>query len=466
MTAHHQHQQVRDVLVLTLGLNVSVALGKIALGLMTGALAVTADGLHSLSDAAGNVTGLIANHYAAQPPDAEHPYGHRRFETMAALFIGGLLLLAAWEVMQGVLERLNSDMTPTITPLLLAVLLVTLVINILVSRYQTRAGRRLRSEILLADAANTRADVFVTLSVILSTLFVAAGYPWVDVVAALIVVALIGRAAWQILRQTGRVLVDTAPYTPEQLRTLVDDLPGIERVIRARSRGPLDEAHIDIDVQVAPAMTADHSATIAEAIRERLEARLGPLAEIEVHFAPHYARQPDVVLVARAKADALGLGTHGIQRIASGETTRLEMHVEVPPDQTLVQAHATVSQLEHDLRLALPDLDDVITHIEPASRPETPPDDSAIQRRIESLSTHAQNLLQEHFPEVGWHHLRAWPQTQADQDDQMALSMHAVLPPATPIESAHEVAERAETLLKGVFPQVTRVTIHTEPYDH
>ncbi|MCA9914694.1 MAG: cation diffusion facilitator family transporter, partial [Anaerolineae bacterium] len=192
----NRNQQVRRVLLITLVLNVLVAVGKIVLGIVSGSLAVLADGFHSLTDSAGNVAGLVATSIAARPPDENHPYGHRRFETLAALLIGGLLLLTAWEMLQGVLERLQDQTLPEINALMFVVLGVTLVMNIGVSRYQIRAGKRLQSEILLADARNTQADVFVTLSVITSTLLVAlTGMAWLDALAALAVVGLIARAA-------------------------------------------------------------------------------------------------------------------------------------------------------------------------------------------------------------------------------------------------------------------------------
>ena len=123
-----------------------------------------------------------------------------------------MLLLTAWEMVQGVVERLRENITPEITPLVLIVLVITLMINIGVSRYQIQAGTRLNSEVLLADARNTRADIFVTLSVIVSSIMVAlTGFAWIDIASALIVIVLIGKAAWEILTQTGQVLVDTAP---------------------------------------------------------------------------------------------------------------------------------------------------------------------------------------------------------------------------------------------------------------
>lgn len=287
--ARGSRDSVRRVLLVTLVLNLLVAGGKIIVGLTTGALAITADGFHSLMDGASNAVGLVANRIAAQPPDDDHPYGHRRFETLAALVIGGLLVLTAWEIAGAALDRLKDEAAPVLSPLAFAVMLSTLVVNTAVNRYQVRAGRRLRSELLLADAANTGADVFVTLSVLLSmALVTATGAAWVDAVAALAVVLLIGRAAWRILGQTSAVLVDAAPYAPDHLTGLLhpETASRAMRVLRARSRGPLDAAQIDIDVEVPPETTTAQTADLSARIRACLCESLDGVAEIEVHFVP------------------------------------------------------------------------------------------------------------------------------------------------------------------------------------
>ncbi len=287
-------QQVRTVLRLTLILNLLVAVGKIAVGTLTGALAITADGFHSLMDGASNGVGLVANHLATQPPDDDHPYGHRRFETLAALIIGALLMLTAWEIAGAALGRLRDNVPPELTPIAFAVMAGTLCVNICVNRYQVAQGKRLRSELLLADAANTGADVFVTLSVLVSmTLVTLTGWAIFDLAAALIVVGLIAGAAWRILMQTSAVLVDEAPYEPailvDLLHPYLAPLPDVDRVVRARSRGPLDAAQIDIDIEVAPETTTAQTALITDSIRRCLCEYLDGIAEVEVHFAPSRA---------------------------------------------------------------------------------------------------------------------------------------------------------------------------------
>lgn len=460
MTDNVRSQQVRRVLLVTLVLNLIVAAGKIVIGLITGALAITADGLHSIMDSAGNIVGLIALRVAVQPPDDDHPYGHRRYETLAALGIGALLLLTAWEVVRGAVERLAGGESPEITPLAFAVLLSTLVMNVLVNRFQVREGRRLDSQILLADAANTGADIFVTLSVIASmVLVVLFGWGWADVVAALFVTTLIGHAAFKILRQHGRVLVDTAPYTPEEIAGHVREVPAVDNIVRVRSRGTTDAAHIDVDVQVAPEMTAQQTAAIGDAIRAHLQQQLDGVSEVEVHFEPDGSREPDYTLLARARADALSLTTHEVLLSDSPRGKVLEMHVEVPPGQTLADAHQQVSRLEQAVKADLPDVAHVVTHIEPAL--SDAPDvqvDTGVLTQSQRLAAQVRQVLHQHDPELNWHQINVFPVPGG-----FAVNMHVTLPPQMTVEAAHRVAESTEMLLRTALPLIERVTIHTEP---
>jgi len=447
---------VRRVLIITLVLNLAVAIGKIVVGALTGAVSISADGFHSLMDGSSNLIGLGANAIAGRPADEDHPYGHRRFETVAALGVGVLLLFTAFEIITGALDRLTTGEQPEVTPLTFAVLIGTLIVNLIISRYERREGERLRSELLIADAANTGADVFVTSSVLVSMILVSTfGWAWADPVAALIIVVLIARAAWQILKQTGGVLVDTAPHKAGELMQIAAAVPAVKRVIRARSRGTVDAAHIDIDVEVAAGTTTEQTDAITDAIRAKLIERLGGISEVEVHFTPEHNGQRDYAQTARAHADALGLNTHEVRVIDSGDGKIMELHVEVPPQQTLGAAHEQATELEGAIRAALPDVVDVVTHIEPKLN-------AAGDRSVElaGLRTRALDVLRTRFPEADWHDLRI----SAD-GDTLALTLHAALSPDVALEDAHALAETAEITLRTAFPKVARVTIHTEPQE-
>lgn len=448
-------------MVITLVLNLIVATAKILIGLWSGVLAITADGLHSTVDGSSNIIALFANRLAARPPDSDHPYGHRRFETIAALGIGAFLLLTAWEILSSALGRLSGSEThQEITPLSFVVMIGTLGVNLFVNTYESREGRRLNSQLLIADAAHTRTDILVTISVLASMFLIALlKWDWLDTLVALVIVVLIVRAAWGILRQTGSVLVDTAPYSPEQLTRWTQELPCVAQVVRARSRGPKDSAHIDLDVMVNAATTTQHTEAITSAIRDKLRQHIPGLDEVEVHFVPDNNGRADYALTARAHADELGLTTHEVHVRDNGQGKVLELHVEVPPDQTLGGAHAQVTQLEQTIQQSLPDVAEVVSHIEPAvSLQQEGSHSGATGRIMLSLEDQAAHLLRSEFPDLNWHHIEVYA-----SNGSFALSLHVTLPGQISVEAAHRIAESAETLLRAQISQIERVTIHTEP---
>lgn len=452
-------REVRRVLVITMIANLLVAAAKIVIGALTYSLAMVSDGIHSLLDATSNVLGLVSSWFASRPPDETHPYGHRRFETLAAMFIGGLLLLTAWEIVKGAVGRLTQNITPEISAVNFAVMVVTIVINIAVSAYEARAGRRLNSELLLADSEHTRSDIYVSLTVLASLVAVELGFGWIDAAAALVVVLLIARAAWSILTRSASVLVDRAPLEPGSVREVVQDVPGIQQVMQVRSRGAVGDIHVDLDVQVSAPTTADQSAAIAREIRERLRRDFEGLEDVRIYFVPTRDPAPDVAQVARAEGDALGLGVHEVipvQDVSGG--LKIDMHVEVPPEQTIAEAHEHVTLLEERLKQSIPDLKRIVTHIEPAHLPEHTHYDGT---EAHLLAKRALDTARGLYPDANWHDL----DVRQEADGGYALSMHTTVSPTLSIERAHRMAEQVETAIRADLPQVHRVTIHTEPHE-
>ena len=459
-TASHRHQQqknkaVSQVLWRILVLNVLVAISKIAVGILTGTVSIIADGLHSAVDGMSNVIGLVAQRVATQPPDEDHPYGHERFETLATLAIGGLLMLTAWEVLQVAGKHLFSGEAPEVGVIQFTVLIVTLGINLVVTFYERKKAIELKSSLLSADSAHTASDVWVTISVIFSLIAVQLGLVWMDAVVALAIVVLIGYTAWGIVKQTSTVLVDAAPISAEDITQVITGTPGVQKIIRARSRGAEDAIHIDLDVLVASEISAELAHNINDAIRERITNAFPHTSEVRVQIVPNTSNQPDYLTAARAAADAMGLGVHEIIGVVTTEGKILEMHVEVPSHLTLDAAHQQVSVLEREIRATAPEIAEVVTHIEPAALNDLP-----VAARADELETEARDLLDEQYPGLDWHDLRVYPGQSG-----FAVSMHVTLPPQMTIEAAHRLAEDAELFLRSQMPQIARVTIHTEPPD-
>ena len=189
--------EVIRVLVRVLLLNILVAVLKLVFGFLAGAVSMLADGLHSLLDSASNVVGLVGIGIARRAPDADHPYGHRKFEALAALGIAMFLFLTSFEVLREVLRRLRGEHEVNPQPVTFLVVLLTIVINIAVTRYERREGERFRSTILLADARHTQSDVFVSFGVLASLVGAALHFPVLDIVIALLIISSPSRCSGQ-----------------------------------------------------------------------------------------------------------------------------------------------------------------------------------------------------------------------------------------------------------------------------
>ncbi|MBE3034566.1 MAG: cation transporter, partial [Actinobacteria bacterium] len=210
-SATDRYRSIRNVLWVVLFLNLAVAAAKLVYGLVSHSAAMEADGFHSMFDGASNVIGLVGMWYASRPADDDHPYGHAKYETFAAALIGVLLVFAGYTVGKGAIDSLFGRGIPTeVTAVSFVVMIGTLAVNILVTTWERRAGRRLGSEVLIADASHTLSDVMVSLGVIAGLVIVKLGWEQADGIVALLVAVMILRTAWGILRGVLHTLGDAA----------------------------------------------------------------------------------------------------------------------------------------------------------------------------------------------------------------------------------------------------------------
>jgi cation diffusion facilitator family transporter len=277
---------VSTVLYRVLFLNLVVAAAKIALGLSTGAVSVLSDGFHSLTDTASNVVGIIGVRIAGAPPDEDHPYGHRKFETMASVGILIFLLLVLREVLSAAWERLQTGGEPAITALTFIVMGGTFAINLAVVFYEKRAGRRLQSEVLLADAHHTMSDLLTSGTVIAALVGVKLGYLWLDPLAALVVAVFIGYACWEIFLSTSGILADRFVIPEEEIRECVRSVPEVIGTHHIRTRGSADFVFLDLHIWMDAAMPLDRAHSLSHVVKDRLMARFPQIKDAIIHIEP------------------------------------------------------------------------------------------------------------------------------------------------------------------------------------
>jgi len=281
-----RYGEVNRVLVIVLVLNLSVAAAKIAYGAWSGAVSILSDGFHSLTDSASNVIGLIGVRAARQPPDRMHPYGHRKFETLASAAIFVFLLLVLVEVAQTALGRLRAETAPVITRQAFALMIGTLFVNLVVVWYESRAARRLRSELLLADSKHTRSDVYTSLAVIVALVGVRLGWPFLDPLAGLVVAGFIGYAGFSIARETSDILTDRMVMNEGDVRAVVLGVPEVEGCHEIRTRGSSDHVFLDLHVWFRPDMRLDEAHRLSHVVKDRLMTHFPALVDVIIHIEP------------------------------------------------------------------------------------------------------------------------------------------------------------------------------------
>ncbi len=278
--------QVQRVLISILAANIIVVAVKLVIGLRAGSLAVLSDVVHSSVDAMNNVLGLVVVLVASRAPDEDHPYGHQKFETLGALAIVAFLSVSAFEVVKGAIKRLATG-APTlhITGVAVSLLAATLVINFLVAAYESRRGRQLRSDILLADAAHTKADIFVTLGVLSGVLLARVGVTWADPIVGLLVAAVIVLLAYRIITRSIPVLVDQHVLPSATIRSAAEAVDGVIRAYDIRSRGSRDRTFAELTIAVDGSASVERAHDVADAVEGHLRVHL-QLHEIIVHVEP------------------------------------------------------------------------------------------------------------------------------------------------------------------------------------
>ena len=284
--ARDRNAQVQRVLLGLLVANLGVVGAKFVIGLRTGSLGVLGDAVHSSADAINNVLGLAVMWFAAREPDEDHPYGHEKFETLGALAIVVFLSITGFELMKGAINRLGTGSGPLqISALEFAVLLGTLVVNTVVTVYETRRGRELNSDILLADSAHTRADVFITIGVLVGVLATQAGFWWVDSIVALLVAGVIVILAYSIVVRSLPVLVDQPVVPAAEIQRVAESVDGVVTAYHIRSRGASDRRFAELTIAVEGDATVESSHHLADAVEMRLRKQL-EFQEVVVHIEP------------------------------------------------------------------------------------------------------------------------------------------------------------------------------------
>jgi cation diffusion facilitator family transporter len=276
-------RRVRRVILIEGSANLLVLILKTIVGLSTGSMGILADAIHSLTDLTNNVIAWFVIHFSSLPADREHPYGHRKFETLAVFILASMLVVLAFEL---ILNAIRKEETEVATSgIELVIMLGVLVINILITIWQHRWAKRLDSDILRADATHTFADVLITSVVIGGWQLSAMGYAWVDRLCAIGVALLVFYLAYNLFRRAVPVLIDQYAIDPQDLSNIIRNVNGVKDVYRIRSRWIGKTCAIDLVISVDPTISTEESHDIADKIESIIEKRFDT-SDISIHVEP------------------------------------------------------------------------------------------------------------------------------------------------------------------------------------
>lgn len=281
-------RKVQRVILIEGSANALVLLAKVFVGTTTGSLAILGDAIHSLTDVVNNIVAWIVTRISSSPPDREHPYGHRKFETLAVFFLASLLVVLSFEL---ALHAINKEDTEIVNSAWgLEIMLAVLVVNISLATWQRMWARRLQSDILLADATHTFADVLTTIVVIAGWQLSTMGYLWLDKVCALGVSLLVFYLAYGLFKRAFPILVDHFALDPELLSSTIHEVNGVRKVNRVRSRWIGNEKSIDLVISVDPDLSTTDSHDIATNIELLIEKKFG-VSDISIHVEPMHEKK-------------------------------------------------------------------------------------------------------------------------------------------------------------------------------
>ncbi len=280
------YAKVGTVLARVLVLNWFVAAIKIWVGLVSGSMAILADGLHSFFDGGSNIVGLIGIKFARRPKDAAHPYGYTKYEAIAALGVAGFMILGAYEIGKGIVGRLFHPVSPEISFLFIGVLVGALAIDAVAAFYEYRWAKRLQSKLLHADARHTITHLLTTSSIITGSIAVMAGYAFVDSIFAALVLLMVMKLAWRTFKDVTGVLIDSALLDPEKVKKIAEGHPEVISCHDIRSRGDRHSTFIDLHIVVNSGLSVEEAHRVSHEVREKIMTEIKGVNDVIVHIEP------------------------------------------------------------------------------------------------------------------------------------------------------------------------------------
>jgi cation diffusion facilitator family transporter len=454
------HLNAQAVAAASLAVDCLLVVAKLVAGLLTGSLGLLSEAAHSSLDLVASAFAFLAVRAARKPADREHPYGHGRAENLAAFGEGVVLLVASLAIAyEGVRRLLGEPVHVDPAPYAIALLAGTVLLELGRFTVLSWAGRAWDSAALAAGAQNRLADIFSSSGVLVGLVGVRLGYVWADAVAALVVAAVIARAAGLLTWRSGDILIDRAPRgVEESLRSTIGGVAGVREVrsVRVRRSGPRMLG--DARVAARPTLSVEGAQDLRSRVRAAVEDTHPSLdLAVEVESQADAAHLVERVHAAAARQELVrDLHNVTVEQEENG-SLHLSMHAKLPGDLTLEAAAVATEALERDLRQELPEVSRVDIHLEPLE-----PDVVAgadVTRRREDAVALIRHLVEQH-PQV----LRCRDvELSARGGDRLVAHLVAQIPGDVSLEQAHQVETELEERIRRALPELSEVVARVTP---
>jgi cation diffusion facilitator family transporter len=442
--------QRRAALVSVVAAAVLVAL-KLSVGLATHSLGLISEAIHSGTDLVAALLTFFAVGVAGRPADPSHQYGHGKAEHLSALAEAAFLAAASVFIGVRAIERLGGSSMHGAHATWYAFVVVGAVIAVDASRtaVSRRASRRYKSAALASNAVHFGSDLVGTVAVLIGLVLARAGHPSGDSIAALFVAVLVLLAAARLARGNIDVLMDRAPADAEALaRAAIGSVPEVVlRRLRMRQAGGRQFADVVIGVSPSAAVGQGHAA--ADAVEEAVGRAL-PGSDVIVHVEP----LEDAGIRERAHAAAVAVPgvreVHNLTLLVVGGRIELSLHLKLPGDVTLEEAHDVAEKLERAVCEAVPEVDTVVTHLEPLTEPSAGREVAGDKRSVERIVLEATGKEPR---ELRFLHT----------DAGLVAFLTLGLDGGSSLAEAHALASDIEERIRRERADIADVIVHTEP---
>ncbi len=436
---------------------------KVIVGITTGSLGVLSEAAHSGLDLIAALVTFFSVRVSDKPADADHQYGHGKFENFSAFIETGLLLLTCVWIIYEATRRLffhTVEIEPTVPAFI--VMFLSIAVDYWRSHALGRIATKYDSQALEADALHFSTDIWSSAVVIvgLALVWIGRNYQvaWLrqaDPMAALFVAGVVISVSWRLARKTIDALLDAAPAgVRSQIFDRVRTLDGVLEVDRIRFRKAGSRFFADVSVGLQRNFTFQRSEQVSDAVRSRVREVL-PDADVVVHSVPRARRSENIFDRIRAVASRHNFNVHDVSVQDLNGELHVEQHLELDEQLSMKQAHDEVTRLEGEMRGEIPEIATILTHIE--SEPATIERGEQIVREPE-LEQRLKDIVKE-FPEVMDVHEFQFKKVRA----RLYVSCHCTLPDDMPLSRVHDVQTSLEIRFKHDAPELFRVLIHPEP---